>query len=161
MLIYGQKYSHYKHINTSIMKHKYEVIVGNVGTMNYTNKKEATKIYNEYKRLSKAGVTRAANEPVTLLKDGEIMDEHKPDSPNLIKAMFNLDVVKANIAKCPKDEYVILCGNWSINKPKYDETGDPEQEDWDFQELESELNVSLYVSDYNDLIADPHGIYNA
>lgn len=143
------------------MKHKYEVIVGNVGTMEYTSKKLAYGCYKTYVTLSKNGETRAANEPVTLLKDGGIIEEHVPELPNLIKAMFDIDVVKANIAKCPNDEYVIICGNWSINKPKYDENADPEQEDWDFNELESELNVSLYVSDYNDLIADPHGIYNS
>lgn len=143
------------------MKHKYDVIVGNIGTMPYTNKKLAKECYDSYVALSKAGETRAANERVTLMKDCEIIEEHIPDSPNLIKAMFNLDVVKANIAKCPENEIVILCGNWSINKPKYDESADPEQEGWDFEELESELGTPLYVNDYNDLIADPHGIYNA
>jgi hypothetical protein len=143
------------------MKHKYEVIVGNVGTMEYTNKKEATKIYKDYVRLSKAVETRAAGEPVTLLKDGKIIEEYTPQSPNLIKAMFNIDVVKANIAKCPKDEIVILCPHWSINKPKYDEIADPETEDWDFSDFEKELDTSLYVNDYDDLIADPHGIYNS
>lgn len=143
------------------MRSKYEVVVGNVGTMPYTNKKEATKCYNDYVALSKSGQTRAANEPVTLMKDGEILEEYTPESPNLIKAKFNIDVVKANIAKCPKDEVVILCAHWSISKPNYEESADPETEDWDFEEFAKELDTSLYVNDYDDLIADPHGIYNS
>jgi hypothetical protein len=140
------------------MKHKYEVIVGNVGTMEYTNKKLATDCFKTYRTMSMQGITSAANEPVTLLKDGEIIEDY---TPNLIKAMFNLDVVKANIAKCPKDETVILCAHWSINKPKYPENADIESEDWDFQELEKELDTTLLVNDFDDLIADPHGIYNS
>jgi hypothetical protein len=61
------------------MKHKYVVVVGNVGTMDYTNKKLAQDCYQSYVNLSKLGETRAANEPVTLLKDGEIIEEHIPD----------------------------------------------------------------------------------
>lgn len=74
--------------------------------------------------------------------------------------MFDIDIVKKRIANCPEDEIVILCGHWSINKPKYGEDEDPETEQWDFEELEEKLDTTLYVSDYDDLIADPHGIYN-
>jgi hypothetical protein len=142
------------------MKHKYEVIVGNIGTMEYTSKKLATDCFKTYRTMSMQGITRAANEPVTLMKDGEIINEHTPDT-NLIRRMFDLKVVKANIAKCPKGEVAILCGNWSINKPNYEESADPETEDWDFEEFAKELDTSLYVNDYDDLIADPHGIYNS
>lgn len=61
------------------MKHKYEIIVGNVGTMGYTNKKLALECYNTYKELSIKNETRAAGEPVTLLKDGEIIEEYLPE----------------------------------------------------------------------------------
>jgi hypothetical protein len=142
------------------MKNKYEVVVGNVGAMEYTSKKLAIGCYKTYVTLSKNGETRAAHEPVTLLKNGEILMEHIPEQTNLIKGMFDIAIVKANIAKCPTDEIVILCPHWSINKPKYDDATDPETEDYDFQEFEQELNASLYVNDYDDLIADPHGIYN-
>ncbi len=76
---------------------------------------------------------------------------------NKIADMFNLDVVKKAIANCPKDEIVILCGHWSINKPEYTEdeyNDEAEQNDWD--ELEEELGEMLMVNDYDDLIADPH-----
>jgi hypothetical protein len=77
---------------------------------------------------------------------------------NKIIAMFDLDKCRAMIANCPPDEVVILCPNWPINKPSYEGAEDPETEDWDFQELEDQLGTTLMVSDYNDLIADPHGI---
>lgn len=62
------------------MKHNYELIVGNIGTMPYTNKKAAIKDYNNYVLQSKAGNTRCSNEPVTLFKDGEIIKEYTPKS---------------------------------------------------------------------------------
>jgi hypothetical protein len=81
---------------------------------------------------------------------------------NKIAAMFNIEVVKQAIAKCPKGEVVILMGHWSINGPKYDGPDeDPEAADWDWTDFEEMLDVTLMVSDYDDLIADPHGIYNS
>ena len=80
---------------------------------------------------------------------------------NQIAAMFNIDVIKKAIANCPDDEIVILCGNWSINKPRYEDNEDYlESADDDFREFEDMLGVTLYVSDYDDLIADPHGVMN-
>lgn len=78
---------------------------------------------------------------------------------NLIAKMFNLTMVKQRIADCPSDEVVILCPQWSINKPAYSDS-DLGAEAWDMEEFEKEIGASLYISDYNDLIADPHGIYN-
>lgn len=77
---------------------------------------------------------------------------------NKIAAMFNIAEVKKAIANCPNDEVVILCGHWSINKPKYDDSEDFEAETWDFDDFEDTLDTTLYVSDYDDLVADPHGI---
>jgi aromatic ring-opening dioxygenase catalytic subunit (LigB family) len=77
---------------------------------------------------------------------------------NKIAEMFNIEQVKKAIANCPQDEIVILCGHWSINQPKYNENEDPETQDWDFQEFEDLLDTTLMVNDYDDLIADPHGI---
>lgn len=135
-------------------KHIYEVVVSNVGTFNYTNKKLATKEYNQYAAISKTGKTRAGNESVTLIKDGQIVKEY---TPNLIANMFDLKIVKEHIKKCPKNEVIILCGNWSINKPKYsDENTD--QEDWDWNEFEDQLGHTLQVNDYDDLVVDVHGI---
>jgi hypothetical protein len=62
------------------MKHKYEVIVGNIGKMDYTNNKLAKECYDTYVALSTKGETRAANEPVTLIKDGNIIAEYIPDN---------------------------------------------------------------------------------
>lgn len=137
-------------------KHNYQVVVGNVGTMDYTNERLARRCYTTYVTMSKTGQTRAAHEPVTLFKDGEIIEEYQP---NLIAAMFKIDEIKQQIANCPVDQAIILCGNWSINKPKYSDD-DSEREDWDMSEFEDQLGTTLLVSDYNDLVADPHGIYN-
>lgn len=57
----------------------YEVIVGNVGTVTRTNDKGfAYSEYRGYVRLSKAGLGRVGNEPVTLMKNGEPLREHTP-----------------------------------------------------------------------------------
>ncbi len=57
-------------------KKTYTVIVGNVGNMDYTNKKLAMDCYKTYVTMSKQGVTRAAGESVTLLEGEEIIMEH-------------------------------------------------------------------------------------
>lgn len=136
------------------MKHNYEVIVSNIGTMPYTNKKLAKECYDTYVTLSKNGETRAANESVTLMKDGEVSEQY---IPNLIANMFDLKKVNEQIANCPKDEIVILCAHWSINGPKYSDEN-AEQQDWDWNELEDQLGYTLQVNDHDDLVIDVHGI---
>lgn len=79
---------------------------------------------------------------------------------NKLAQLFNLVECKKAIKNCPKDETVILLPHYSINRPKYDDCEcDVQSEYWDYTELEQYLNCSLIVSDYDDLIADPHGIY--
>lgn len=57
---------------------QYEVIVGNVGTIYSGTDKELTeKRFDDYMRISQAGIGRAGNEPVTLMKDGEIYIEYE------------------------------------------------------------------------------------
>jgi hypothetical protein len=57
-------------------KHRYEVIVGNIGTVVSTHDLEdARSTFNVYVEQSKSGRGRAAGEPVTLMKDGEMMKE--------------------------------------------------------------------------------------
>ncbi len=53
----------------------YTVLVGNIGTV-YDGPllKQALEDYGEYKRQSISNYGRAAGEPVTLLKDGEIIN---------------------------------------------------------------------------------------
>lgn len=59
--------------------HKYQVIVGNIGTV-YTgsNKTVASGIFDEYSTQSKRKIGRAAGEAVTLLGDGHIDKEYTP-----------------------------------------------------------------------------------
>jgi len=83
-----------------------------------------------------------------------------PDfSPNKMVEMFDIAKVKQQIKDCQKDECVILCNNWSINRPKYteDEALDGLQEaDWDnFEEL---IGFPIEINQYDDLIVDPYGI---
>lgn len=54
------------------MTPRYEVIVGNVGTVyDGFDFSDARDIYAQYKRLSKGKHGRAAGESVTLMQDGE------------------------------------------------------------------------------------------
>ena len=56
---------------------KYEVVVGNVGSVYHTNNPvHANRIYGEYKTDSTEGVGRASGESVVLLEDGEPKFEH-------------------------------------------------------------------------------------
>jgi len=80
---------------------------------------------------------------------------------NKLAQMFNLAEVKRRIDECPKNEIVILMPHYSINKPKYTEKESVNgAEFWDFDELGEYLDAFLIVSDFDDLIADPHGITN-
>jgi len=57
---------------------KYQVVVGNVGTIYDGNrKKEALALYKSYVSLSIHGYGRVKGESVTLLIDGEIEKEHE------------------------------------------------------------------------------------
>jgi len=78
---------------------------------------------------------------------------------NKLIEMFDIDEVLKQIKNCPKDEVVILLPHYSINKYNYSQEN-PEDEDWDFFEFEEKLNCPLSVTDYDDLVADPHGILN-
>lgn len=56
---------------------KYQVIVGNIGTVTDTdNKAEATGDYWDYVDLSISDYGRGGNEDVTLMEDGEPIKEH-------------------------------------------------------------------------------------
>lgn len=78
---------------------------------------------------------------------------------NKVISMFNMDEVKKQINNCPPDEIVILCPHWSINGPKY--TIDEHIDDmpyWDMYDMEDFLECCIMVNQFDDLIADPHGI---
>ncbi|MCP3678553.1 MAG: hypothetical protein GY721_13515 [Deltaproteobacteria bacterium] len=55
---------------------KYQVIVGNVGTVyDGDGYHESLEIYSHYKKASKSGVGRASGEDVALVVDGDIRFE--------------------------------------------------------------------------------------
>ncbi len=67
--------------NPSKVKRRYEVIVGNVGTIfdetgGARVKWNAKKAYLHYVEASLAGTGRAGGEGVVLMEDGEIIAEH-------------------------------------------------------------------------------------
>ena len=63
--------------NPSRAKHRYEVIVGNVGTVYDGSGKVAAKTtYLRYVKVSLSGAGRAGGEGVVLMEDGEIIAEH-------------------------------------------------------------------------------------
>lgn len=79
---------------------------------------------------------------------------------NKLIEMFDLGKVRQMIKECPKDETVILCGHWSINRPKYsDEEQEIACEYFDAEDFEAEVGCSLIWTDYDDLVLDPHGVY--
>ncbi len=89
---------------------------------------------------------------------GEDIDEILGRKVNRLMKMFDLTIVQNDIKECNPGEVVILCGNWSINKPKYTEEeiqNGVDEADWD--ELEKVLGFVLEVNDYDDLIVDPFG----
>lgn len=58
----------------------YEVLCGNIGTVYHGRRRsEALAYYREYVSMSEKGYGRAAQEPVTLFKDGEPEQEYQPD----------------------------------------------------------------------------------
>jgi len=59
------------------MRHRYEVIVGNIGTVYQgSSKLFALRRFNEYRNLSDIGYGRASEESITMLTDDEITAEH-------------------------------------------------------------------------------------
>jgi hypothetical protein len=58
---------------------KYQVIVGNIGTVYDGNdKQQAILSYQDYQAISLYGPGRGTDEPVTLMEDGEPIAEHNP-----------------------------------------------------------------------------------
>lgn len=58
------------------MKTVYQVIVGNIGTMEYTSKKLALECFNTYVSLSKSDTGRASGEDVTLMANDDPIREY-------------------------------------------------------------------------------------
>lgn len=56
---------------------KYEVVVGNIGTVyKGNNRAKANRMYEEYVMLSNKGTGRASGEPVTFTSKGDIAREY-------------------------------------------------------------------------------------
>ena len=56
----------------------YEIIVGNIGTVyRGTSRLEAFRIYHAYVELSKTDTGRGGDEPVTMMRDGDIAKEYE------------------------------------------------------------------------------------
>jgi hypothetical protein len=61
------------------MKNKYDVVVGNIGTVfSGANKREALLVYSSYLKDSKSGTGNAGHEDVTLFANSEPIREHQP-----------------------------------------------------------------------------------
>jgi len=85
-------------------KPNHSIIVGNIGNvLDTTSHKEAQKAFTEYKDQSASDYGRAAGEPVTWLKDGEIFREYsRPIKFPLIKDLTALFVA---LKKDIRDDY--------------------------------------------------------
>lgn len=61
-------------------KHRYELVVGNVGSFQLGDAADPHEIYRDYVHLSKHGGPNSpvTGEPVTLLRDGEPVKEYDP-----------------------------------------------------------------------------------
>ena len=72
---------------------RYQIIVGNVGTvLDTNNQEEAHKTYNEYCEISKSGVGRAGREQVSLFEDGEPIQEYScPADPSWKEVLEKTD----------------------------------------------------------------------
>jgi hypothetical protein len=57
-------------------KKTYYIVVGNVGTMEYTSKKLAYDCFVTYRTMSMQNITSAAGESVTLFEGENIINEH-------------------------------------------------------------------------------------
>jgi len=88
---------------------RFQVIVGNIGTVEDGNLHECLKAYGEYVKQSKAGYGRASYEPVTLMKDGEPWREHTPRCFWIVdEGGFDGPYDRAYAdEKCGEDSYVI------------------------------------------------------
>lgn len=92
------------------MKHTYDVIVGNIGTV-YSghNRREAERTMRTYIEQSQSNVGRAGGEAVTLMQDSEVAKEYTATrydlywSPEGRKiATVQAETAKAAIRKAPK-----------------------------------------------------------
>ncbi len=64
------------------MPHTYQVIVGNIGTVyDGDNGFDARRTFMSYVKDSGAKYGRASGEPVTLMRDGEPVEEHSVEEP--------------------------------------------------------------------------------
>ncbi len=58
---------------------KYNIVIGNVGTIEEDDKKAALVIFHNYIKMSKDSTGRVSGKPVTIFEDQDILDEYIPD----------------------------------------------------------------------------------
>lgn len=72
-----------------------------------------------------------------------------------LNEILDFDKCKALVKQTPEDEYTILCPHYSINVQSKIEG---EKLQYDLDELEQVLDCSVFVSQYDDLCANPHNL---
>jgi len=87
------------------------------------------------------------------------VNEAKTKSGSILKDLLgNLNNLRDEIDATPEGEVKILIPHYSINvQSKYE---DGEELQYELDEVEDELGCTLIVNDYDDLVADPHGVLN-
>jgi len=111
---------------------------------------------DSFYKLTRAGlnlfnkVNKTVNEEV---EEEVVVDESGAFS---ITDVLDVEEAKKAIAACPEGETCILIPHYSINVQSKYEDGEELQNDLD--ELEEQLGLPLIVNDYDDLVADPHGV---
>ena len=79
---------------------------------------------------------------------------------NKLLDIFDIDEIKKQITNCPKNKLVIITSDWAYDRPEYSKEEQKEDKDFkDMQEIEALVGCPVYVDDANQLVADPHGIY--
>ena len=76
---------------------RYQVIVSNIGVMEFATKKQARECYRDYVKQSKGKPCRAHTEDVTLTEDGEPVDEFIYDQYKLKRLRTNVDIRKQEL----------------------------------------------------------------
>ncbi len=85
---------------------KYQVIVGNIGTVCDTDSLvEAKHTFREYVRQSEKGYGRSAGEPVTIMDSNEPYKEYIPDPPKLRIPISHVQELLVRLKRGIGDEY--------------------------------------------------------
>jgi hypothetical protein len=103
-------------------KKKYSVSVSNIGNIDCDTRKIANATFKEYRRQSREGYGRAADEDVTLFVDGEVVSEFIGDSMGISKGTFRR-LAWSYIRRGPDAVFQVITyqlikdagGSWEVN----------------------------------------------